>query len=90
MNFAQVLKLLHVVAAFWLIAGVLGRTVVMTMAGRSHEISTVRTLLPVAGIFEQRMVIPGSNAVFIVGLLAAWIQDPGCHRDPHGAQAVLD
>jgi hypothetical protein len=74
MNLAQVLKLIHIAAAFWLIAGVLGRTVVLSKAEHSTEISTVRTLLPVAGVFERGMVIPGTSAVFIAGLLTAWAQ----------------
>jgi hypothetical protein len=74
MNLAQILKLLHVATAFWLIAGVLGRYVVLSTAEHSMDIQAVRTLLPVANIFERAMVIPGTNAVFIAGLLTAWVQ----------------
>jgi len=57
-----------------LIAGVLGRTVVLFKAEHSPDIQAVRTLMPVANIFERTMVVPGTFAVFLAGLLTAWLQ----------------
>jgi hypothetical protein len=74
MNIGLVLKLLHVGAAFWLIAGIIGRTVVMSRAQNSTDFLTVRSLMPLAAVFERRMVIPGSSAVLVAGLLTAWVQ----------------
>ncbi len=74
MSVSLLLKLLHIVAGFWMIAGLLGRTVTMYQAGRARDIQAVCALLPVAAIFERRMVIPGSNAVLLLGLITAWAQ----------------
>jgi hypothetical protein len=72
MNLALILKLLHIATAFWLITGIVGRNIVLSRAGNSTEIQTVRALLPVAAVFERGMVLPGSSAVMLAGLLAAW------------------
>jgi uncharacterized membrane protein len=74
MTLSLVLKLIHILAAMWMVVGIIGRTVVQSRAGRSVNISEVQTLMPVASIFERAMVIPGSNAVLIAGLLTAWAQ----------------
>lgn len=74
MNAALLLKLLHVLAAFWLVTGLLGRYVALTKAEQSRDIDGVLSLLPVAGVFERAMVIPGSSAVLIAGLATAWAQ----------------
>lgn len=74
MNLAQLLKLVHIASAFWLIAGILGRNLVFATAGRSTDLKTVLALVPLGGVFDRRMVIPGSNAVLIAGLLTAWAQ----------------
>jgi hypothetical protein len=74
MTLALFLKFLHVAAAMWMVTGLVGRSVVLSKAGRSADIHEVRTLLPVSTIFEKSMVIPGSSAVLIAGLITAWAQ----------------
>ena len=64
--------LLHVVAAFWFVAGLLGRNVTMARARTATDIRTLEELVTLSGRFEQMMVIPGSAAVLVAGLLAAW------------------
>lgn len=73
MIWARFLEFLHVAAAFWLVTGLLGRTVVMAAAERSTDLNRIRALLPVARVFENGMVQPASGAVLIAGLLAAWL-----------------
>jgi uncharacterized membrane protein len=73
-SLTQWLKLLHVVIAFWFVGGLLGRGVVIRQASRSSEVETVTELMRLAGRFETLMVIPGSVAVLVVGLLTAWAQ----------------
>jgi uncharacterized membrane protein len=68
------MKLLHVVTAFWFIGGLLGRTVIMWQAARTTDVRMVEMLVRVAGYFERWMVIPGSLAVLGFGLAAAWLQ----------------
>jgi hypothetical protein len=69
-----VLKTLHVLTAMWMIAGGVGRFVALSKAERSTDIRSVRAILSVAGVFENAMVIPGSTAVLLAGLVTAWAQ----------------
>jgi hypothetical protein len=68
-----IIRFLHILAAFWLIAGLLGRWMTFAQARRAAEILPATALLRLSERFEQRMVIPGSQAVLVLGLLAAWL-----------------
>ena len=74
MSLPLILKLLHVFAAIWLITGLIGRNLVLSMAGRSTSVQQLQAMLPIGTIFEKRMVIPGSTAVLLAGLITAWAQ----------------
>jgi Predicted integral membrane protein (DUF2269) len=65
----------HVAIAFWFVGGLIGRGVTLARARSSADIAEVGLLVELAGRFERLMVIPGSMAVFIAGLLAAWAED---------------
>jgi Predicted integral membrane protein (DUF2269) len=67
--------LLHVAVAFWFVAGLLGRNLTLAMARSGERVELVGALVELAGRFERLMVIPGSFAVLLLGLLAAWAQD---------------
>src|SRR5262245_51202211 len=64
--------LLHVATAVWFVAGLLGRNVTMARARTATDIRTLDELVTLSGRFERMMVIPGSIAVSVLGLLAAW------------------
>jgi uncharacterized membrane protein len=66
--------LLHVTVAFWFVAGLIGRGLTLERARSGADISMVEAFLELAGRFERLMVIPGSMAVLVLGLLAAWSQ----------------
>jgi hypothetical protein len=66
------LVVLHVLSVFWLLAGIVGRDVVMARAARASGIEEVRMLLGVSHVFEARMVRPATSVVLVGGLLAAW------------------
>jgi uncharacterized membrane protein len=68
------MKLFHVITAFWFIAGLLGRTITMRQAARTSDVRMLATLVALAGRFENLMVIPGSMAVLGFGLVTAWLQ----------------
>lgn len=68
----ELLVLVHVAAAFWFVGGILGRWVSLARARASRDIAAVSELTELAGRFERLMVQPGSFAVPIAGLLAAW------------------
>lgn len=74
MDIGLLLKLLHVLSAFWLVVGIVGRQVTIVQAAHSTNIQTVQALTELIGIFDVRMVRPGSMAVLVAGLLTAWAQ----------------
>jgi hypothetical protein len=65
------LVLLHVAAAFALVAGAVGRNLTLARARASDDVGLVGELVGLAGRFE-RLVRPASLAVLVLGLLAAW------------------
>ena len=70
---ATVMKLVHVGLAMTLVAGIIGRWLVLDAAKRSDEIGRTRALLGASAPFE-RMVILSSMAVLPAGLITAWAQ----------------
>ena len=67
------LKLLHVVAGMWLVAGLAGRTLALAAARHSQDIGVVAEVSRLGGRFDRSLVIPGAQAVLITGLLTAWL-----------------
>jgi uncharacterized membrane protein len=67
--------LVHVVAAFWFVGGLLGRDVTLARARRGRDVGVVAELVGQAGTFERSMARPGSIAVLAAGLLAVWARD---------------
>jgi hypothetical protein len=65
------LNLLHVLIAFLLVSGVVGRGVALRDAARTLDIRAVDALVRLAGRFEM-MVRGPSLAVLVLGLLTAW------------------
>jgi uncharacterized membrane protein len=63
---------LHVLVAFWFVAGVIGRDVTLAKARGAGDPHLVGELAELAGRFERMSVRPGSFAVLVLGLLAAW------------------
>ena len=73
-SLATFVVFLHVAAGFWFVGGLLGRWIVLGRARRSDDLREIDALLPTADRFEK-IVIPGSAAVLVLGLLAMWAQD---------------
>lgn len=74
MNLYLVMKLLHVLAAFWFISGLVGRDFSFWRAGRARNVQAVHALLQVSDFFERYAVIPVSVAVLLFGLIVTWMQ----------------
>ena len=76
MNVYLLFKWLHELAAFWFIAGIIGRQLTRAQARKSSDIHNFIALTGLAGRFETLMVIPGNMLVIvlgvIVGLLGNW------------------
>ena len=73
MSLGPVTNLLHVLAAAWFVSGVIGRSVAFGQAAKSTHVDTTCALMKLSDFFERRMVIPGSAAVLLLGLLTAWL-----------------
>jgi len=74
MNLYLFMKLLHVLAAFWMVSGVVGRGLAFWWAGRARSVQAVQALLQVSEFFERYAVIPVSVLVLIFGLIVTWMQ----------------
>lgn len=74
MNLYLLMKLLHVLAAFWMISGVVGRGVTFWQAGRVKNVHEVHALLQVSEFFELYAVIPTGAAIMLFGLILTWMQ----------------
>lgn len=73
MNLIDIARLLHVLSAFWMVAGVVARDITYWRAGRSEDVRAVHALLEASEVFERWGVIRGSVAVLLFGLLATWL-----------------
>jgi uncharacterized membrane protein len=65
-------KLLHVVGAFLLVAGLIGRELAREQARHTDNIAIFTNLSQLAGQFERTLVIPSSTVILIFGLLVTW------------------
>jgi predicted integral membrane protein DUF2269 len=74
MSLTVIMKLFHVLAAFGMVTGVIGRNVTFARAAKATEIQVAHALLQASDFFERRMVIPVSSAVLLFGLATAWLQ----------------
>src|SRR5207244_316174 len=67
-------KLAHALVGVWFVCGLVGRWATLAQAERADDVRVLRGLLRLSAVFEERMVIPGSAAVLVLGLLTAWMQ----------------
>ena len=70
---ALLLKLAHIGLALTLVAGLIGRFVVLSRAAREDRVDRVAELTDLAGPFE-RLVVRSSLAILPVGMATAWAQ----------------
>ena len=68
-------KLLHVLAAFWFVAGLIGRGVTIAQVRRESDLGRLGSLMTVAVRIERWMVIPGSAVVLLLGIATMIAQD---------------
>ncbi len=74
MNLYTIMKLLHILAAFWFISGVIGRDFAFWQAGRVTNVQAIHVLLQVSEFFERWAVIPVASVVMLFGLIITWMQ----------------
>ena len=70
---ALLLKLAHVLLAFAMVAGLMGRWILLSRAAASDDVERAHLLAEAASPFE-RMVQWVSPLVVVVGLVTAWAQ----------------
>lgn len=75
MNLGLILKLLHILTAIWYMSGIIGRGIAFGQASKTSNIHIAYAMLKLSDFFEQRMVIPGSMAVLLFGILTALRQN---------------
>lgn len=68
------LVLAHVLTAFWMVAGLVGRDMTLAKARRTGDIKVLSELAELAGRFDRLAVVPGSISVLVVGLITALVQ----------------
>lgn len=74
MSLYVIMKLLHVLAAFWFISGLVGRNIAFRQAGKATDVRAVHALLQVSEFFERYAVIPIASAVLVFGLIITFLQ----------------
>jgi uncharacterized membrane protein len=74
MNLYLIMKLFHVLTAFWFISGIVGRDFAFWQAGKAANVQAVHALLQISDFFERYAVIPVSMAVFLFGLIITLLQ----------------
>jgi hypothetical protein len=80
-------KVLHALVGIWLVCGLVGRWATLGQAARSGDIRVLRGLLQLSALFEERMVIPGSIVVLLLGLVTTWLQGQPLFGFLQGARA---
>lgn len=74
MNLYMLMKLLHVLASFWLISGVVGRGLAFWQARKAKDVQAIHALLQISEFFEKYAIIPVSIMVLVFGLIVTWMQ----------------
>jgi hypothetical protein len=69
----QWLVLLHIVSAFAMVSGLIGRELTRVYALRQVNVEMFAQFIGLTGWFESWLVIPGSTAMRVFGLVAAWV-----------------
>src|SRR5215470_13793893 len=74
MSLGLIMKLFHVLAAFGLIAGAVGRNITFGQAAKTANLRSIFDLLQLSQSFERWLFFPAYGAVFLFGLVTGWLQ----------------
>jgi uncharacterized membrane protein len=83
MSWSQGIKAVHVLIGFGFVAGLVGRGVTLASARRTERLDIMEELLSMAGRFDRLLVIPGSIAVLVAGVITMLSQGRSLFP-PHG------
>ena len=73
MSWYLVFKFLHIFSVIWFVGGIFARQLVRRAASKTDDVHVFAHLNQAAGIMEKSMVIPGSMAALILGVIVALI-----------------
>lgn len=73
MSWYLMIKFLHIIAVIIAIGGVIARQLLSQQAKKANDIQLFATFSQAAGKIENAMVIPGMNAVMVLGVILALI-----------------
>ena len=73
MNLYSLVKVLHILAVTAVISGVLGRALIRARLVRLDDIRIVGELVDLEGQLDQWLVVHGSTATLLTGLLLTWL-----------------
>ena len=73
MSWYLMIKFLHIIAVTIAIGGVIARQLLRQQAKKANDIQLSATFCQAAGKIENAMVIPGMNAVMVLGIILALI-----------------
>jgi uncharacterized membrane protein len=73
MDLRPVAVLIHVVAAFWYVAGYIGTNLCTELARRARTDDECRVALHFSGRFDRWLNAPGGMATGLSGLIAVWV-----------------
>lgn len=74
-DFDLILKLLHILSAMALVTGIAGRQIVRAQAHKTQDINMFQIMIQLSGRFESLLVMPGSMAVLVSGIIVAIKRD---------------
>ncbi|HKY54615.1 MAG TPA: DUF2269 family protein [Anaerolineales bacterium] len=74
MNWYLIVKFLHILAVTITIGGMFARQLVRSIARKSNDVKTVKSLTDVAIRIDRAMVIPWSNLILLAGIVLAIMQ----------------
>ena len=73
MSWYTFVKFLHIFSAMWFVGGLFARQLVRQVARKADDVRLFATLSQAAGKIEAAMVITGSTAVILIGVMLALI-----------------
>lgn len=73
MNWYGIIKFLHIIAVIMFVGGLFARQLVRRYAKKTNDIQVFATLNHAAGQIESILVIPGSQATLVLGVILALI-----------------
>lgn len=71
MDWYLLLRFLHITSGILLVGGLVARQFVDSLANRADNVRDFAAFTQGAGVIERRMILPGSVAVFIFGIILA-------------------